>query len=211
MQALSDSAAVPLDLAKREVFVRAARDMASDALRVLAIAYKNKATPEDAEREIVLLGLVGMIDPPRPEVKAAIGQCEQAGIKPLMIAGGLWSGMVSLLFFRWALDSGRTLEEAMSMVFVSLVLIEFLKAYNFRCDRQSLYYRPFANKWLNLAIAWEMILIILVVYLPFFQSAIGTFSLPLEDWLIGGSVALTICPVLETMKLLERRGWLGPL
>jgi Ca2+-transporting ATPase len=129
----------------------------------------------------------------------------------LMIAGGLWSGIVNLSFFRWALDSGRTLEEAMSMVFVSLVLIEFLKAYNFRSDRQSLFHRPFANKWLNLAIAWEMLLLILVVYLPFFQSAVGTFNLPLEDWLIGASVALTICPVLETVKLLVRRGWLGPL
>jgi P-type Ca2+ transporter type 2C len=72
-------------------------------------------------------------------------------------------------------------------------------------------HRPFANKWLNLAIAWEMLLLCLVVYLPFFQHAIGTSSLPLEDWLNGGAVALTICPVLELVKLIERRGWLGPL
>jgi Ca2+-transporting ATPase len=420
-QALADSGVVPMDAARREMFVRTAREMARDALRVLAIAYKNQATPENAESEMVFLGLLGLIDPPRPEVKAAIGQCEQAGIKPVMITGdhpltaqaiarelgllqtgrvitggeldvmsepdferevenievyarvspahklrvvtalqnrghivamtgdgvndapalkkadigvamgitgtdvtkeaadmtltddnfasivaaveegravfenikkylmfllscnlgeivllagatflawplplsavqilyvnlatdglpalalavdpheqdlmrraprdprrgiftrpvvtlmtvgGLWSGIVNLMFFRWALDSGRTPEEAMSMVFVSLVLIEFLKAYNFRSDRQTLLHRPFANKWLNLAIAWEMLLLCLVVYLPFFQHAIGTSSLPLEDWLIGGAVALTICPVLEVVKLMERRGWLGPL
>ena len=77
---------------------------------------------------------------------------------------------------------------------------QFFKAYNFRSDRHSVLDRPFANKWLNRAIAWELLLLVLVVYLPWFQSAIGTFSLPLEDWLIGASVALTICPVLEMVK-----------
>ena len=420
-QALADSGAVPLDSAGREVFVRTAREMASDALRVLAVAYRPKATLENAESEMVFLGLVGMIDPPRPEAKAAINKCETAGIKTvmitgdhpltaetiarelgllktgrvvtgnelealseadferevenievyarvspahklrvvtalqnrghivamtgdgvndapalkkadigvamgitgtdvtkeaaamtltddnfasivaaveegravfenikkylmfllscnlgeivllagatllawplplsavqilyinlatdglpalalavdpheqdlmrraprdprsgiftrpvvtLMITGGLWSGMVNLLLFHWALGSGRSLEEAMSMVFVALILIEFFKAYNFRSDRQSVWVRPFINKLLNVAIAWETLLLLLVVYLPFFQYAIGTFALPPEDWLITAGVAFTICPVLEIMKLLERRGWFGKL
>ena len=420
-QALADSGAVPLDSEGREVAVRTAREMASDALRVLAIAYKPNATLENAESEMVFLGLVGMIDPPRPEAKAAINKCETAGIKTvmitgdhpltaetiarelgllktgrvvtgnelealseadferevenievyarvspahklrvvtalqnrghivamtgdgvndapalkkadigvamgitgtdvtkeaaamtltddnfasivaaveegravfenikkylmfllscnlgeivllagatllawplplsavqilyinlatdglpalalavdpheqdlmrraprdprsgiftrpvvtLMITGGLWSGMVNLLLFHWALGSGRSLEEAMSMVFVALILIEFFKAYNFRSDRQSVWVRPFINKLLNVAIAWETLLLLLVVYLPFFQYAIGTFALPPEDWLITAGVAFTICPVLEIMKLLERRGWFGKL
>jgi len=414
-------AASVLDDARRDDFLRAAHQMASDALRVLALAYKPDTQLAEAEREMIFLGLVGMIDPPRPEAKTAIEKCRQAGIRPvmitgdhpltaqaiarelgmwsdgrvvtggelealsdaefhravediqvyarvspahklrvvtalqahrhivamtgdgvndapalkkadigvamgitgtdvtkeaaemtltddnfasivaaveegravfenikkylmfllscnfgeiillagatflawplplsavqilyinlatdglpalalavdpheqdlmrrpprdprtgiftrpvvvLMLAGGMWSGAVNLIFFDWALDSGRSLGEAMSMVFVSLVLIEFLKAYNFRSDRQSLFYRPFANKWLNLAIGWEMLLLVSVVYLPFFQYALGTFALPPEDWLICGAVALTICPVLEVVKLLERRGWLGTL
>ena len=420
-RALADDGAVPLDIAERETIFETARAMASDALRVMAIAYKPDATLENAETEMVFLGLVGMIDPPRPEAKAAIDQCARAGIKPvmitgdhpltaqaiarelgllkagrvvtggelegmsdaelerevedievyarvspahklrvvtalqnrghivamtgdgvndapalkkadigvamgitgtdvtkeaaamtltddnfasivaaveegravfenikkylmfllscnlgeivllagatflgwplpltavqilyinlatdglpalalavdpheqdlmqraprdprtgiftrpvvaLMIAGGLWSGIVTLSLFRWALGTGRSLEEAISMVFVGLILIEFLKAYNFRSDRQSFWLRPFANKWLNLAITWEMLLLLLVVYLPFFQYAVGTFDLTLEDWLISAGVAVTICPVLEFVKLLERRGWCGAM
>ena len=52
------------------------------------------------------------------------------------------------------------------MTFVSLVLIEFVKAYNFRSDRHSVLRQPFANKWLNLAIVWELLLLALIVYLP---------------------------------------------
>ena len=97
------------------------------------------------------------------------------------------------------------------MVFVGLILIEFLKAYNFRSDRQPFWLRPFANQWLNLAIAWETLLLLLVVYLPFFQYAVGTVDLTLADWLISAGVAVTICPVLEIVKLLERRGWCGTM
>jgi P-type Ca2+ transporter type 2C len=61
--------------------------MARNALRVLGLAYKPNAARETAEQGMVFLGLVGMIDPPRSEVKAAIEVCEQAGIKPVMITG----------------------------------------------------------------------------------------------------------------------------
>ncbi len=61
--------------------------MASDALRVLAIASKPNATLENAQAGMTFLGLVGMIDPPRPEAKNAIAVCEQAGIRPVMITG----------------------------------------------------------------------------------------------------------------------------
>ena len=58
----------------------------------------------------------------------------------------------------------------MTMTFVSLVLIQFFKAYNFRSDRRSVLDRPFANKWLNLAIVWELACSLLIVYVPFLQS-----------------------------------------
>ena len=44
------------------------------------------------------------------------------------------------------------------MTFVSLVLIQFFKAYNFRSDRHSVLHKPFANKWLNMAVFWEIAL-----------------------------------------------------
>ena len=67
--------------------------MSSDALRVLAIAYKEvdvlplNLTSENLECGLTFMGLVGMIDPPRPEVKDAVKTCRKAGIKPVMITG----------------------------------------------------------------------------------------------------------------------------
>lgn len=88
----------------------------------------------------------------------------------------------------------------MTMTFVSLVLIQFFKAYNFRSDRNSVLNRPFANKWLNLAILWELALLALVVYLPLLQTPFGTFSLPLIDWVIVVALAFSVSPVLEVAK-----------
>ncbi len=404
-----------LDESRRESILEAARSLASQALRVLAVAQKSNATREDAEREMTFLGLLGMIDPPRPEAKAAIHTCELAGIKPVMITGdhpltaqavarelallkdgrvvtgseletwsdaeleqavggidvyarvspahklrvvtawqkqgqivamtgdgvndapalkkadvgvamgitgtdvsreaaamtltddnfasivaaveegrgifgnikkylmyllssnvgeiglmagatladlplplsavqilyvnlatdglpalalavdppeddlmhrrprdprrgiftapvvalmligGFWSTIVNLLLFVWARQSGRSSEEAMTMTFVSLVLIQFVKAYNFRSDRHSVLRRPFANRWLNIAILWELMLLLLVVYLPFLHRAFGTFSLTLTDWAIVVGLAFTVAPVLELAKWLGRR------
>ena len=68
--------------------------------------------------------------------------------------------------------------------------------------------KPFANKWLNRAILWELVLLVLIVYLPFMHRALGTFSPTGMDWTIIATVALTICPVLELAKVMERRGWI---
>jgi Ca2+-transporting ATPase len=63
-------------------------DMAGRALRVLALAYKGVQTQtEDPFCELVFLGLVGMIDPPRPEAKEAVQRCQEAGIRVVMITG----------------------------------------------------------------------------------------------------------------------------
>ena len=67
--------------------------MASKALRVLGVAYKDldelpkELTTESVEQELIFVGLVGMIDPPRLEVKEAVFQCYEAGIRPVMITG----------------------------------------------------------------------------------------------------------------------------
>ncbi|MBR6729453.1 MAG: cation-translocating P-type ATPase [Clostridia bacterium] len=68
-------------------------EMSQNALRVLAVAYKEvdavpqNPTSEELENELHFMGLVGMIDPPRPEAKAAVATCRKAGIKPVMITG----------------------------------------------------------------------------------------------------------------------------
>ena len=61
--------------------------MASRALRVLAVAYRTPQTKTIEEDELTFLGLIGMTDPPRPETSAAVAQCRQAGITPVMITG----------------------------------------------------------------------------------------------------------------------------
>ncbi len=67
--------------------------MSETALRVLAVGYKEIDTipeeikPEEIEKDLTFMGLVGMIDPPRPEAKDAVAVCIKAGIKPVMITG----------------------------------------------------------------------------------------------------------------------------
>jgi Ca2+-transporting ATPase len=127
----------------------------------------------------------------------------------VMLAGGLWSTLVNLTLFQWARTSGRSIAEAMTMSFVSLVLIQFFQAYNLRSERISVIKKPFANKWLNLAISWELIMLSAVVYVPFLQKPFGTFCLTWQDWEIIIVSALTIVPILELAKWVIRRGWFG--
>lgn len=63
-------------------------DMANRALRVLCMAYKDEAGKTDElESALIFVGMLGMIDPPREEVKAAVTKCIEAGIRPVMITG----------------------------------------------------------------------------------------------------------------------------
>ena len=83
----------PMTEEKRAEIMAANKAMADKALRVLAAAKREWSekpadnTPEFLEQELVFLGLTGMIDPVRPEVKAAIEECRAAGIRAVMITG----------------------------------------------------------------------------------------------------------------------------
>ena len=76
-----------------EAAKRMNEEMSQNALRVLAVGYKEieevpaNPTSEELENGLTLMGLVGMIDPPRPEAKVAVATCRKAGIKPVMITG----------------------------------------------------------------------------------------------------------------------------
>ncbi|MFH1083165.1 MAG: cation-translocating P-type ATPase C-terminal domain-containing protein, partial [Pseudomonadota bacterium] len=118
---------------------------------------------------------------------------------------GLWSAIVNMGIFTLALNSGLPLKEAMSMTFVSLILIQFFKAYNFRSDRNSILRRPFSNKWLNLAILLEVLLLGAVIKVPLLEEVFGVVALSLTEWLIIIGVAFTVSPVLEITKWMQRR------
>ena len=91
--ALIDGKTVPMTDEIRGSILSANKAMADKALRVLAVAKKELTEvprsyePEALENELCFVGLVGMIDPVRPEVKPAIDECRSAGIRPIMITG----------------------------------------------------------------------------------------------------------------------------
>lgn len=78
----------PLDDAARQQIIAAQEAMAAQGLRVLALAWRRLNDEADrAEEELVFSGLIGLHDPPRPEVPAAIARCHSAGIKVIMVTG----------------------------------------------------------------------------------------------------------------------------
>jgi Ca2+-transporting ATPase len=173
-------------------------------LSAVQILYVNLATDG-------LPALALAVDPPERGLMRRPPRRREEGIftkrvAALIVTGGAWSALVTLSLFSWAVSTERVLAEAMTMTFVTLVLIEFFKAYSYRSDRYSVFDRPFANRWLNLAIVWEIVLLVLVVNVPFLQEAFGTRSLSAADWGIVVGSAVTIVPVLEVAKRVIRRG-----
>ena len=80
-----------IDSFAKKGIIKKNEEMANEALRVLAVAYKDLENPnisnDSLEKDLNFLGLIGIIDPPRKEVKDAVKKCKEAGIKPVMITG----------------------------------------------------------------------------------------------------------------------------
>ena len=83
----------PMSQSDRARALAANEEMAGKALRVIAVARKEldslpgRMEPEEVERGLTFLGLFGLMDPPRPEVKGAVAKCHLAGVRPVMITG----------------------------------------------------------------------------------------------------------------------------
>lgn len=90
---LENGSKMPMTSEKREEILAKNKSFADEALRVLAASYREyqnvpeDTSPESLEKEMVFIGLTGMIDPVRPEAVEAIKMCKRAGIRPVMITG----------------------------------------------------------------------------------------------------------------------------
>jgi Ca2+-transporting ATPase len=176
-------------------------------LTAVQILYVNLATDG-------LPALALAVDPPDHDLMHTRPRNPRTGIftppvVTLMAVGGLWSTFANLALFTWAMKSGRSVDEAMTMTFVSLVVIQFFKAYNFRSDHLSVLTRPFANQWLNLAVVTGLVMLAGIVHLPIMHGPFSTYSLTMVDWAIVAGVAFSVSPVLEAAKWCIRRGWFG--
>jgi Ca2+-transporting ATPase len=167
------------------------------------ILYVNLATDG-------LPALALAVDPPDPDLMRRRPRDPRTGVftgrvVTLLLAGGLWSAFANLALFIGLRALGRPLEEAMALTFVSLVVIQLMKAYNYRSDRISVFDQPFANRWLNAAVIWEVGLLLALVYVPALHAPFGTFAFSGLDWLLAGAAAATVVPVLEAVKWWGRR------
>ncbi len=163
-------------------------NLASDGLPALSLAV------DPGERDI-------MHRPPRSR---SVGLFSRS-LWALMIAGGLWVTIAHMGLYVWATQSGRSLATVQTMVFVSIVCMQLITTYCFRSDRHSVFHRPWSNRWLNRAVLWEAILLLLVVYVPFLQTPLNTTSLSGINWIISLGTALTIIPILEGAKKIFRQ------
>lgn len=88
---LQNGRTIPMTEAVRKKILAQNSEMCGKALRVISVAFKdmkeNAVSREHAEYGLTFCGMAGLLDPPRPEIKSAVGLCRKAGIKPVMITG----------------------------------------------------------------------------------------------------------------------------
>ncbi|MCX6002601.1 MAG: cation-translocating P-type ATPase [Chloroflexi bacterium] len=122
-----------------------------------------------------------------------------------MIVAGIWTCIAPLGMFIWALTSGKTLVEAQCVCFVTLIIIQFFNAYCCRSLERSVFNLGVkSNRWLHVAVASQVVLLCLIVYLPALQGPFNTFPLDWKDWFFSIASAASIIIVAEIYKAVYR-------
>ncbi len=118
---------------------------------------------------------------------------------------GLWKGAIVLASFMLALSWGMSIVEAQGFTFVTLILVELANAFNCLDIRQSLFkVGPFTNRWLVLAICWEILLLYLLLNVPFLQNLFHLHAFSLGEWITSLALVASLFVVWEISKLIVR-------
>jgi Ca2+-transporting ATPase len=150
-----DGQIIPLNHGKRDLIMQANSKLTDKAMRVLAIAYRDfdilpvNLDAAEIEKELTFLGLIAMIDPPRPEVKLAMQECRSAGIRSVMITGDHKNTAVAI-----ARDLGFYLPDSLSFTGEELDRLsdeEFMQ----HVDKTVVYARVSPEHKLRIVKAWR--------------------------------------------------------
>jgi Ca2+-transporting ATPase len=162
-------------------------NLATDGLPAIALSV------DPPDRDI-------MVQKPRPRNQTIFTK----EVSMYMVLTGVWTCVATFGVFVWAVNSGKSFAEAQTLCFVSLILIEFFNAFNCRSFKYSLFkIGPSSNKWLLAAVAWEICLLCLVVYLPALQGPFHTYALSGQDWGICILTGASIFVLVEITKLIR--------
>ncbi len=119
-----------------------------------------------------------------------------------IIGLGLWTGLVAFLSLAIAIKQGKGVEEAQGFCFVTLILMQFVNAFNCRSLEHSQFKVGFfSNRWLIAAVAWECLLLGLLLYVPFLERLFHLHAFGGTDWIISILLALSILAITEIGKL----------
>ena len=154
-----------------------------------------------------------MKQPPRSRGKGVLTTedwLRLAGIGAVMMVGTLavldayYPGGLFTLFATGTVPNTADEASARTMAFTTLMLFQLFNVYNCRSNWRSAFSGFFDNKWLLVAVALSLFTHVLVIYVPFMQTAFHTVALSATDWLVATGVSATLLVIMEFLKLLLR-------